>query len=247
MIVWIVPGIVLTVVLAAIIASAIQEPKRKREREERDRRRAEEVARHGWKLDVVRGPGRVEYRYSGRTSGVAWTCDTQSWTTGRPSTGRADRVLTRWSTDDTRTREGILAIWPSFGASQQPTGVEVPQFVLNLMLTPLINALGADAPEAGQLSTATPLIPGDPRIRDHYLLRATDPERMKRFLDAGAGSALGHASSWLPSRSNDNHLIIAVISERGLTILLRGWVDDVAAIARLSDLGAALVTAHRDA
>lgn len=242
--VWIIPGVMLTIVVAAIIASAIQAPKRRREAEERDRRRSEEVERRRWKLEVERAPRGLVYRYSGSSDGIAWTCETKSWSVGRTSNSQ-HRVLTRWSTDDTRTREGILAIWPSFGASPQQSSLEVPQFVLNLMLTPLINALGEDAPEAAQLSTATAVVPEDPRLRDHYLLRATNPEAMQRFLGRGAGSLLADAASWLPSRSSDHHLIIAVISERGFAVLLRGWVDDVAHIARIAELGSALAKAQR--
>lgn len=68
--------------------------------------------------------------------------------------GFQQKVFTRWSTAEAALPQGIFAIWPNFGDAQKIT-TQVPQFVMNLILSPLVKALGADAATAELLATAT--------------------------------------------------------------------------------------------
>ncbi|HET7707877.1 MAG TPA: hypothetical protein VFM36_17455 [Thermoanaerobaculia bacterium] len=228
------------VLIAGFVAyDMIQRPKRLKAAQEQDARRGEEVRRRGWKLEVERGPREVSYDYSGTEEGIPWKFELRSWEAGRGST-RQDRVSSRWFTESVKTRGGILLIWPSFGMPQDVSPTSVPPFVMKLMLTPLINALGAQGPEADLITNASPVVPDDPLLRANYLLRATDPAAMNRFLDAGARATLIDAAPWLPVREGANHLIIAALSESGLTILVSGWVNDVELLSKVVRAGAEL-------
>lgn len=118
---------------------------------------------------------------------------------------------------------------------------------MKLMLTPLISALGAQGPEADLITNARPVVPEDAVLRANYLFRASDPAAMNRFLDAGARPTLIDAAPWLPARDGANHLIIAALSESGLTILVRGWVSDIEVIAKIVRVGAELARAWQSA
>lgn len=225
-----------------VVYDMIQKPKRIRAAKEQDARMAEEARTRGWKLEISREPRSVSYDYSGTTDGIPWRLELRSWESGRGST-RQDRVSSRWFTDSVKTRGGILLVWPSFGMPQDVSPASVPPFVVKLMLTPLINALGAQGPEAELITNATPVVPDDAILRANYLLRATDPAAMNRFLEAGARAALIDAAPWLPVRDGVNHLIIAALSEGGLTLLVRGWVNDLEVLSRVVHVGAQLARA----
>ncbi|HEX6086295.1 MAG TPA: hypothetical protein VF266_17325 [Thermoanaerobaculia bacterium] len=224
--------------LAAMVYEWVQKPKREQAAREARERRASEVARRGWTLDVTTAHNSTIYVYSGTTGGVAWRCEMSSWTSrGRSS---QQKVFTRWSTDAGSLPEGVFVIWPSFGAGDgKQIDASMPQFLLDLLLTPLIRALGADANTASLITNATPVASEDPA----YLLRATDPDAMQRFLDRGAREALRDAAPWLPQRASEHHLVIAVAGRQGLAILLRGWVDDVDLIERVALVGSRLARA----
>lgn len=225
-----------------VVYDMIQRPKRIKAAREQDARMAEEARGRGWKLEVIREPRSVSYDYSGTTEEIEWKLELRSWETGRGST-RQDRVSSRWLTGSVKTRGGILLVWPSFGMPQEVSPTNVPAFVMKLMLTPLISALGAQGPEADLILNATPIVPEDPVLRANYLLRATDPAAMSRFLDAGARATLIDAAPWLPVRDGANHLILIALSERGLTILVSGWVKDLEVLAKIVHVGARLARA----
>jgi hypothetical protein len=164
--------------------------------------------------------------------------------TSRMGSTSQEKVFTRWSTSEAVLPHGILAIWPNFGEAQQIT-TQVPQFIMNLILSPLVKALGADAATAEFLANAIVIADHNETVKERYLLRATDERLMHRFLDAGARGAIVDAASWLPDRSDPNHLVLALIGAQGLAILLAGWVDDVKTIDRVSVVGARLANAYR--
>ncbi|MGZ8867286.1 MAG: hypothetical protein ACXW2P_03005 [Thermoanaerobaculia bacterium] len=225
-----------------LIYDRIQRPKRLKAAQEKDARLAQDAARRGWKLEVRREPRGVEYDYSGTADGIPWKFELRARRVGRGSTAQ-DRVTSRWSTGAVKTRGGILLIWPSFGMTQDVPLTNVPQFVLKLMLTPLINALGAEGPEAEMIANATAVVPDDSTLRAHYLLRATEPASMERFLDAGAREALVGAAPWLPVRDTPNHLIVASLAPGGLTVLVGNWIEDLDLIAKIADVGVQLAKA----
>lgn len=225
-----------------LVYDLIQRPKRLKAAQEQDARMAEEARSRGWKLEVRREPRRVSYDYSGISEDIQWKLELRSWESGRGST-RQDRVSSRWFTESVKTRGGILLIWPSFGMPQDVSPTSVPPFVMKLMLTPLINALGAQGPEADLITNATPVVPEDPVLRANYLFRASEPAAMNRFLDAGARETLIDAAPWLPVRGGTNHLIVVALSEHGLTLLVSGWVNDVELLSRIVAVGADLARA----
>jgi hypothetical protein len=227
---------------AFVVYDMIQRPKRLKAAQEQDARMAEEVIRRGWKLEVNRAPRSVSYEYSGTSDGIPWKFELRSWQAGRGRNSQ-DRVSSRWFTEAVKTRGGILLVWPSFGMPQDVSPTSVPSFVMKLMLTPLINALGAQGPEADLITNATAVGPEDPILRANYLLRATDPAAMNRFLDAGALAILVDAAPWLPVRDSANHLIVAALSEHGLTLLVSGWVNDVEVLSKIVGVGAGLARA----
>lgn len=230
-------------ILAATIYEQLQKPKRLKAAQERDEQRRTRARLNGWSFEVERGPSTVIYRYSGTTDGIAWTFETASWTS-RSHGNHRTKVTSRWWTSDVTLRDSVLAIWPSFGQADK-IGPQVPQFVMNLILTPLMRSLGGDAEDAALLSNAKPVPGDDPRISSHYLLRATDPSAMQRLLESGARETLAGAASWLPVRDQRNHLVIATFLKNGFTILVSDWVDDLDLIARIVKTGAALANAYR--
>jgi hypothetical protein len=230
--------------IALVVFDFVQKPKReKAAREARERRQAE-VARRGWTLEVTSSGNSTVSTYSGTTDGVRWQCEMNSWKSSRIGRASQEKVFTRWSTSEAVLPHGILAIWPNFGEAQQIT-TQVPQFIMNLILSPLVKALGTDAATAEFLANAMVVADHNETLNERYLLRATDEPLMHRFLDAGARGALVDAGSWLPDRSDPNHLVLALIGTQGLSILLAGWVDDINTIDRISVVGARLVNAYR--
>lgn len=225
-----------------IIYDMIQRPKRIKAAQEQDARMAAEARSRGWQLEVHREQRSVSYHYSGTTEAIAWKLELRSWETGRGRT-RQDRVSSRWFTGSVKTRGGILLVWPSFGIPQEVSPTSVPAFVMKLMLTPLISALGAEGSEADLILNATPIIPEHPVLRAAYLLRATDAAAMDRLLDAGAAATLIDAAPWLPVRDSANHLILAALSERGLTVLVSGWVSEPEVLSKIIRVGAGLARA----
>lgn len=228
--------------VAAAVYERVQKPKREQAAREARERREAEVARRGWTLEITTGDRRVEYVYSGTTEGVAWRCEMRAWEAGsRMNRTDQQRQFTRWFTDRATVPDGMLVVWPSFGGQPQPQpGPNVPQFVMNLLLQPLLTALGGDARDAEMLQRALPVDTGDPALRANYSLRATDPALMQRFLAAGAREALAEAAPWLAGRSQPHHLVVAAVRARGLHIVLRGWVDDIGIVDRTAALGARL-------
>lgn len=240
-------GSIFAVGFVAIIAlflvyDMVQRPKRLKAAREKDARSVAEAARRGWMLAVQREPREVTYDYSGTTDGISWTFALRARRVGRGASAQ-ERVTSRWSTGAVKTRGGILLIWPSFGMPQDVAVTSVPQFVLKLMLTPLINALGAEGPEAEMIANAAPFVPDDATLRSHYLLRATEAASMGRFLDAGGQAALIGAANWLPLRDAPHHLIVASLGPGGLTLLVRNWVDDLDLVAKIADVGVAFAKA----
>lgn len=237
--IWI-PLVVVGAILVLAGYDRMQKPKREQAAREAQQRRASEVARRGWTLDVTTSDNSTIYVYSGTTEGVAWRCEMSSWTSrGRVGESSHQKTFTRWSTEAGALRDGVFVIWQGFGDRGQQVHAGMPQFLLNLLLTPLIRALGADANVAARITSATPVAPDEPG----YLLRATDPAAMQLFLDRGAREALRDAAPWLPQRSAEHHLVLALAGERGLAILLRGWVDDVEWIERVAVVGSRLARA----
>ncbi len=230
--------------VSLMVFDFVQRPKRARAAQEARERRLAEVARRGWTLEVTQTGNSNLTVYSGTTDGVPWRCEMNLWRSpggyGRTS---QEKVFTHWSAPDAVLPRGILAVWPNFGGAQ--IDVNVPQFVMNLVLGPLVRALGADAATAELLTTATVVTSDDPALNARYLLRATDARLMHRFLDAGARGALIDAAAWLPERSKPHHLVLMVAGAQGLSILLSGWVDDMEYLERVAGVGARLATAHR--
>lgn len=231
----------LALILGFAIWEQLQKPRRRREAQERDDLRAREAAARGWALHTERSEHSLIHRYSGTTDGIAWTLETNSWTS---RDGERTRNFTRWSTASIWHPDGVLAIWPSFGEADK-VGADAPQFILKLVLTPLMTALESDHDEAALLSKATPVAEAAPAISGSYLLRATHPQHMTRLLDAGGREALVDAAQWLPRRDAQNHLVLALFRQRGLGILVSDWVDDFATMERVATFGARLANAYR--
>jgi hypothetical protein len=134
----------------------------------------------------------------------------------------------------------VIAIWPSFFESDSVKVVNAPTFVLNLILRPIMNALGAEPKDAERISSLQPV--DHDRLGSHYLLRASDPALIRKFLDAGAARQLEENAAWLTDRIG-SHLIIAIVWNRGVQIVMRGQVLELDAISRIAKLGAALTEA----
>lgn len=230
-------------ILAATVYEQIQKPKRLKAAQERDEQRRTRARLNGWNFEVERATNTLIYRYSGVTGGIAWTFETSSWAS-RSGGNRHTKVTSRWWTSDVTLRDSVLAIWPSFGQADK-IGPQMPQFVMNLILTPLMRSLGGDAEDAALLSNAQPVPVDDPQISRHYLLRATDPASMQRFLADGAREVLAEAGPWLTDRSQANHLVIAAFTKGGFTLLVSEWVDDLDLIGKIVKTGAALASAYR--
>jgi hypothetical protein len=230
-------------ILCAAIYERLQKPKRLKAAQERDEQRRTRARLNGWNFEVEREPGALIYRYSGVTDGITWTFETSSWTSRSRGNQRAQNT-TRWWTSDVFAPNAILAIWPSFGEADR-IGTQVPQFVMNLILTPLIRSLRADSDDAALLSQAAPVASDDPRISRHFLLRATDPGSMQRFLADGAREVLAEAGPWLASRSQSSHLVIAAFTKSGFTMLVSNFVDDPELVGKIVKTGAALANAYR--
>ena len=239
------PFVIIGAILALIaVLTAMEkfvwEPKRRQRAAHEDERRKSDAIGRGWRFDTERLPQSVVHRYDGVTDGVSWTCKAGSWTRGT-ARNRQEKVFTLWNTAAARLEEGILVIWPAFGSPDQPNlDFNVPQFVLDLFLTPLITALGGDDLLRQQIREAQRIESGE--LQGSFILRATDQAAMARFLDAGARAALLDAAMWLPTRDGHN-LVIAVVWRGGVSILLRGFVADLDRIERVSKFGAAIARA----
>jgi hypothetical protein len=241
---WIIAGLVALFGGVAIF-ERIQKPKREKAAREERQRRLDDVARRGWTLDIQQEPRLTAYTYRGTTEGVTWTCVARSWTAGsgtQTGVGTQSRVFTRWSTEDATLSDGMLAIWPSFGAADvERVSSSMPQFLMNLLISPLLSALEAKQGDGEMLTRTTPI--HDPALAGTYLLRATDPAMMTRFLDAGARDALLSASTWWPPRNAPHHLVLGVLYRKGLALLNKGWIDDLERIDQIARIGVHLARA----
>ena len=236
------------VFIALVVIDLMQRPKQAREAAENRARRDAEVTRRGWTLEsTTTRDQRTIVVISGTTGGVNWTCEMNARTfSNRVGEMSHERVFTRWSASEPVLREGLLSIWPRFGKAPE-IGPAMPEFVLELLLTPLVRALGTDAATAEMLHTATVVSSGDTTVDTHYLIRATDGRLMHHVLDAGARAVLAEVASWFPVRSNPHHLVLATFGSQGVTILLKGWVEDLEVVDRVAVVGAALTNAFRAA
>jgi hypothetical protein len=241
---WVAALFVVTVLSVALYDHFVQRPKRLSEAKEREAKRELQARMRGWKFEAERTANSLRHRYSGRTGGVDWTFETYSRTSHSRIGGTNTTVVSRWTSGDVTLPNAILAIWPSFGQPDK-IGPQVPQFVMNLVLTPLIAALDATSDEARLLAEARQVPVQNAELTANYLLRASDPSTMYRFLQAGARDALAAQVSWLPSRAHENHLVIAAVWRGGVSIVLKGWVDSIDTLDKLVATGAALTNAWR--
>jgi hypothetical protein len=209
---------------------------RKREKEAADRA-AQEASLRGWKYEPVEAGSILWQIYRGRTDGISWMFRTSRF---RPSRRDLGIPGSRWESDAVKLDNDVIAIWPSFFDADSVKVVNAPTFVLNLVLRPIMNALGAEPEDAERLSSLQPV--EHERLGSHYLLRASNPAVIGKFLDAGAARELEENAAWLTDR-NGSHLVIAVVWNRGVQIVLRGQVLDLDAISRVAKLGAALTEA----
>ena len=193
-----------------------------------------------WQLDA----DQVEYRYSGRTEGIAWTFHSARLR-GQTWPGRAQRVVkpARWKTTAVTLPDGALVIWPARGGAPSQIPSNAPQMVVNLALRPLISALGAAPDDAAVLAGATHTVE-DPSL-PNFLLRATDPARLQAFLDAGARDVLQSADPILNEADSPLRFIIIVLWRHGLQIVTSTATNNPDQIARLARLGATLAKTAR--
>jgi hypothetical protein len=191
-----------------------------------------------WQLDAEP----MEYRYSGRTEGISWTFHSARLR-GQTWPARAQQLVkpARWKTTAVTLAEGALVIWPSRGSAPAQMPVNAPQMVINLALRPLMSALGARPEDAAVLANANQTVE-EPALAN-FLLRATDPARMRTFLDAGALEALQAADPWLNEADSPLRFIVIVLWHHGLQIVTATAINNPDQIARLARLGATLARA----
>lgn len=216
-----------------VVLTLLSRGARKREKEAAERA-GQEASLRGWKYEPVEAGSILWQVYRGRTDGIPWAFRTARFRPNRRDVGTPG---SRWETDAVKLERDVIAIWPSFFDADSVKVVNAPTFVLNLVLRPIVNALGAEPKDAERLSSLQPV--EHDRLGSHYLLRASNPDLIMKFLDAGAARELEENTEWLTDR-NGSHLIIAVVWDRGIQIVLRGQVLDLDAIARIARLGAAL-------
>lgn len=209
---------------------------RKREKEAAERA-AQEASLRGWKYEPVAAGSILWQVYRGRTDGIPWTFRTSRFRSTRRDVGTPG---SRWETDAVKLENDVIAIWPSFFEADSVKVVNAPTFVLNLILRPIMNALGAEPKDAERLSSLQPV--EHDTLGSNYLLRASNPALIGKFLDAGAARELEENAAWLTDRTG-SHLIIAVVWDRGVQIVMRGQILDLDAISRIAKMGAALTEA----
>lgn len=242
---WFIYAFVGVILLVGFIDRFVAEPRRRRVRQEQLDVLGREAERRGWSVSYERKYAGADLAFNGTTNGIAW----QLATTVRERRGTryqssgTTRSQSVWRTDRGAIALGeLLAIWPAFGQSEgaPAAGTGAAQFFVDLLVTPLINALGPDRVDRQLFTRAEPYL--TPSIANAYLLRATRADTMARFLDSGALRALESSRDWLPV-NGANHLIVGVVTQAGVTLLIEGWVEDVERIARLADIGTALAQA----
>lgn len=225
--------VIAVMVMFSVSFAFIRQQARRREAE-----RAEEYRKaaslRGWQLEY---DGRDD-RYSGTTEGVSWTA-VVGYRRERGAEQNDPRPL-RWQTTAVRLDEGALVIWPDLGQGIDAIRTPgVPQFVLELAMRPVASALGVPGADGATLARAMEVVQGPPG----YLYRATDPARMRRWLDHGAAEALGAEAGWLADQSSPQRLIIAVLWKHGLQMATPYGDHDLDRIARLARVGAHLARA----
>lgn len=235
-------------ILLVGLIDTLQRPARRRKRLEQIAQLRIEAERRGWRVEYEMRSRGATLKFRGSREGVAWELESTVHSTrgARLESGGSTHSRAVWRTDAGRVAEGqLLVVWPSFGQPDiQQAGTGAAQFFVDLLVTPLINGLGADRVDRQLFTRAQPF--QNDALSHAYFLRTTNPELMQAFLDGGAAAALGSAAEWLSSREA-NHLIVGVVSDAGVTLLIEGWVEELARVAQLADVGVALAEAAQRA
>ena len=224
-------NLILILVAITLVFFLINRATRRREAE-----RAEEyrkaAALRGWQLSF----DHITYQYTGTTDGVPWTMRF-----GHYRSHARQRRPALWQTTAVRFEEGALIVFPDFDQKLDVIKTPgVPQFVLELAMSPLAMALGVPASDGSILAHALTGVAEGPK---GFVLRGSDAYRLQQWADNGAFQALADNADWLTSRETSNHLIIAVVWRHGLQIATPYGANDLDHIARVARLGARLAKA----
>lgn len=223
-------------VVAAFAGGWLLARRQRQESEEQIRVVRTQATMRDWQLDA----DGMEYRYSGRTEGISWTFHTAR-ARGQTRPARVQPIVkpARWLTTAVTWADGALLIVPARGGSTQ-LPVNLPAGVVSLALRPLVGALGGSPDDAALLARAQEV--AEPSLRA-FALRATDPARMRAFLDGGAAEALAAADPWLNDPDSALRLVTIVLWHRGLQIVTATATNNPEQIARLARFGAQLAKA----
>lgn len=177
----------------------------------------------------------------GETHGVRWRLQRRYSRSG----GRRDAPPpnTLWSAASVGLPDAMLIVWPSFGPVDMNKLASAPKFLVDMMLTPLVNALGVDEKEAAMISSARAYSKPVARLAERYAVRTTDEAWLDRFLASGGSDALVTAGPWLVDSEADHHLVVGIVSRSGVRLQLSGFVADADLISKIAELGVAMVRA----
>lgn len=194
------------------------------------------AAQRGWRLEATGRGDDGQTVYSGITESIAWRCEMTARLVARPLHDQHQQAThTRWSTSAARSGGALLIVTAVDGGADLIPANLPPEMIG--LLGPLLKTLGLEGTDAPLLAGATSV--EEPALNPHYRLRASDVERMQRFLDSGAREALIESAPWL-SGSESHPLVLLTLSARGLSIVVQGWIEDLDHVERLARLGARL-------
>lgn len=227
---WTTLGLIMLASIVAVMLLNRYTARREAERAEEYRKAA---ALRGWQLEF----DGIEYRYSGTTEGVPWMIRV-----GHYRRHDRNKRPMLWQTTAVKMDDGALVIWPDFGQGMDAIRTPgVPQFVLNLTMLPVANALGAPVADGSTLAAASAVAEGP----GGFLFRGTDPIRLKAWLANGAAEALDAERGWLANQDTPHHLIVAVLWRHGLQLATPYGSNDYEQMQRVARVGARLANAAR--
>lgn len=235
-------AVVVLLVGGVVWLEAVQGPKLRRQDEARRARISAEMARRGWRTEQQEESYRTVTSVTGITDSVAWRLERRVHRRS-PRLRHEPPPNSRWSARRVHSGpEALLAIWPTFGRPDITSAGKVPQFALELLLSPIIRVLELDERDAELLAAAQIFTSADTRLHGHYALRTTDAAAMDRFLTHGGADAL---ATWAPRfvHRRENHLVIAVITSAEVRIQLAGYVEEPDTIEDVARFGVAMMSA----
>ena len=229
---------VIAVLVAIAIVAAIgfvgyvKRPRRVEMSKDAQEGRAAAAARRGWRMEVTGKGDDAACVYSGTTDFIPWRCEMRARDVVRGTDDSVHQTaFTKWSTDAARLGQGLLLVTPRSGDEVIFPAAMPPELLPRL--APLMEMLGIDPRDIQLVAKASAV--DDAALNVRYRVRTTEASAAQRFLDAGGRVALVDAGSWLTGPPHP--LIALTLGRRGLTVLLRGWIDDLDVVERVAKLG----------